>query len=79
MRMNPFEMIVLIVAVVMVARVLVSRHHSRSDGARLLEFERMQEEIARLKDRVSTLERLATDRGRRLADEIDALGRHDRI
>ena len=32
-------------------------------------------EIAKVKDRVSVLERLATDEDRRLADEIDRLGR----
>lgn len=40
-----------------------------------IENDRLRSEIAGLKDRIATLERLATDRRQLLADEIDALGR----
>jgi Tfp pilus assembly protein PilN len=39
------------------------------------ENERLRTEIGNLKERIATLERLATDRRQLLADEIDALGR----
>jgi hypothetical protein len=74
--MNPFEMVVLIVAIVMIASVIKSRVRAR-DNAVLApdspDAEAMRMEIARLKDRVEVLERLATDKSRRLADEIDSL------
>lgn len=74
--MNPFEMVVLIVAIVMIASVIKSRVQAR-DNALLApdspDAEAMRMEIARLKDRVEVLERLATDKTRRLSDEIDSL------
>ena len=79
--MDPFSMVVAIVAIVTVGRVLTARlgrrraafeapHElvSRADGTR------MRHEIDRLNARVQVLERLATDPSRRLSDEIDALG-----
>jgi len=76
--MNPFEMVVIIVAIVVIGRVVGDRYRNRAargpaadagDGARL------RAEIQQLKDRIATLERLAVDKRQRLADEIDALGR----
>ncbi len=62
--MNPFEMVVAILAIVFGARVLRDylRHRSEatlappSDDTRLL-----VEEVARLRDRVQVLERVVTD------------------
>jgi hypothetical protein len=74
--MNPFEMVVLIVAIVMIASVIKARARARDNAALTADSpdaEAMRIEIARLKDRVEVLERLATDKSRRLADEIDSL------
>jgi cell division protein FtsB len=76
--MNPFEMVVLIVAIVMIARVVISRNRSRAaseDPAAAADNARLRNEVQQLKDRVVTLERIAIDKRSRLADEIDALGR----
>ena len=37
--------------------------------------ERLRLEVSQLKERLHTLERIATDKSRRLSDEIDSLGR----
>lgn len=72
--MNPFEMVVLIVAIVAFASIVRSRSRSRAvEAPEAGETEMLHAEIARLKDRVEVLERLATDKSRRLADEIDNL------
>lgn len=74
--MNPFEMVVLIVAIVMIASVIKARARARDNAALAADSpdaEAMRIEIARLKDRVEVLERLATDKSQRLADEIDSL------
>lgn len=76
--MNPFEMVVLIVAIVMIARVVISKNRSRAtaeDPAAAAENARLRHEVQQLKDRVVTLERIAVDKRSRLSDEIDALGR----
>lgn len=70
--MNPAEMVVLIVAIVMIASVLKSRNRYRPGPAEP-DREMLLTEIARLKDRVEVLERIATDQPRRLADEIERL------
>jgi len=83
--MNPFEMVVMIVAIVTIGRVLSGRMGNR-DSRRLdklrrlagngednAENQRLQAEVARLNDRIRVLERLATDPARRLADEIESL------
>ena len=80
--MNPFEMVVLIVAIVTIGRVLSGRFGNR-DQRRLLkggmpaadtgESLRLQSEVARLNDRIRVLERLATDPAKRLSDEIESL------
>lgn len=73
--MNPFEMVVVIVLIVMVARVAKHRATLRSSygPANDLEIERLRDQVILLDRRVQTLEKLATDPARRLADEIDAL------
>jgi uncharacterized protein YlxW (UPF0749 family) len=79
--MNPFEMVVLIVAITMVATVLKAKYRSDHGGGRKLaesanaENQRLRQEIATLKDRVAVLERLATeDSGpRALEREIEKL------
>jgi len=80
--MNPFEMVVLIVAIVTIGRVLSSRYGGK-DQRRGFKGElpaadngenlRLQSEVARLNDRIRVLERLATDPAKRLSDEIESL------
>ena len=76
--MNPFEMVVLIVAMVMIASVMRARYggrHRRSqvDGADSAEALRLREEVKQLKERIHVLERITTDRENSLSREIDEL------
>ena len=75
--MNPFEMVVLIVAIVVIGRVIAQRSRGRgtADPVATAENARLRSEVQQLKDRIATLERIAVDKRSRLADEIDALGR----
>lgn len=75
--MNPFEMVVIIVALVTLGSVLkagVGKKRQAHGDAAIQENAQLRTEMAQLKDRIATLERLAVDRRQRLADEIDALG-----
>lgn len=72
--MNPFEMVVLIVGIVMIASVIKARYGVTKDrdGNEIIhradpEAGRMKEEIAQLKERIAVLERLATDNNGALA------------
>jgi cation transport ATPase len=81
--MNPFEMVVLIVAIVTIGKVLSGRMGDRTnktlerlkkgDSGDTAENQRLQSEVARLNDRIRVLERLATDPAKRLSDEIESL------
>jgi hypothetical protein len=87
--MNPFEMVVLIILIVTIGKVASARFGNgsrttlRSAGRRespavedsiaVAEAARLRNEVSRLNERIQVLERLATDPGKRLADEIDAL------
>jgi uncharacterized protein YlxW (UPF0749 family) len=76
--MNPFEMVVLIVAIVMIAGVLKTRgqgpqHRRGREPADEAETLRLREEVRELKERIHVLERIATDRENSLAREIDEL------
>ena len=78
-------MVVLIVTIVMIASVIKSKHghgnrhrhrHGNSDSETLIdsgETVRLREEVARLKDRVIVLERIATDKNHLLEQEFDRL------
>ena len=69
--MNPFEMVVLIVAIVMVASVLKARYGVTKDreGNEVVnradpDAARLKDEVRTLKERIAVLERLATDNNR---------------
>ena len=74
--MNQYEMVVLIVDVIFIARTIRERNRLRAatpppDDA----VPALIAEVARLRERVQVLERIATDDSRRLAVEIDNLNR----
>ncbi len=86
--MNPFEMVVAIVAIGAIASVIrakygvvrahkgerfVGRYQDRSDP----EAERLQEEVKHLKERVAVLERLAIDSSSALDREFEQLKQKD--
>jgi uncharacterized membrane protein len=75
--MNPFEMVVLIVAIVMIATVMKARvqgrHRIDTDPAEAAEAIRLREEVKALKERIHVLERIATEKENSLAREIDDL------
>lgn len=76
--MNPFEMVVLIVGIVAFAGVIKARHGIRNDSDRAHnldnpEARQLRDEVKALKERVAVLERIATDRGNLLEQEIERL------
>ncbi len=77
--MNPFEMVVLIVLIVVVAisRMAKYRFDVKSNAKPVQdgELKNLRVQIATLDARIQTLEKLITDPSRRLSDEIDALRR----
>lgn len=84
--MNPFEMVVVIVAIVTVGRIIQAkygyRHRRRGEtgsAADDAETLRLREEVRALKERIAVLERLATDEAgpRALEREIEALRSRD--
>ena len=75
-------MVVLIVAIVMFASIIKSRHqhlhrraHPNGEGAAIESADavRLREEVARLKERVAVLERIATDKNHALEHEFERL------
>lgn len=87
--MNPFEMVVLIVLIVVMGRVISARYGvgggrrrdrgfvqlPPQDAVSIEDGARMKAEIDRLNGRIAVLERLATDPSKRLSDQIDALSK----
>lgn len=79
--MNPFEMVVLIVAITAIASIFRAKYGVRRNrhGDELPiadpDTARMRDELRALKERVAVLERIATDgdRGLSLEREINAL------
>ncbi|HET7817433.1 MAG TPA: hypothetical protein VFK58_07645 [Sphingomicrobium sp.] len=78
--MNPFEMVVIIVAIVMIASVIKARHgHGRRGGTgdaeprERLENQRLREEVSELKERIKVLERITVDKENSLARQIEEL------
>ena len=77
--MNPFEMVVLIVAIVMFAGIFKARYSHRhrapddTDPAERLENQRLREEVSELKERIKVLERITVDKENSLARQIEEL------
>lgn len=78
--MNPFEMVVIIVAIVMIASVIKARHgHGRAgrvvdaEPQERVENQRLREEVAELKERIKVLERITVDKENSLARQIEEL------
>ena len=75
--MNPFEMVVLIVAIVMIAGVLKSRHRGGrgldSGSADSLEADRLRDEVRQLKERIQVLERITVEKENSLSRQIEEL------
>ncbi|HEX8446182.1 MAG TPA: hypothetical protein VF649_06160 [Sphingomonas sp.] len=83
--MNPFEMVVLIVAITAIAGVFRAKYRKHADDADLtpqnqVDTQLMADEVRRLRDRVAVLERIATDNDgpSKLDREIEALRLKDR-
>jgi len=83
--MNPFEMVVAIIIVITIGKVLSTRYRAKhgvsedKDGNAIITHDpdagRLREEVKYLKDRVATLEEIATDgrSARELENEIEKL------
>ncbi|MEL6661627.1 MAG: hypothetical protein AAFO57_03645 [Pseudomonadota bacterium] len=74
---SPFTMVVLIVLIAVGAGVLNNyfkmKAEAKNNAGDEAELERLRGEVATLKQRVSTLERLAVDKDATLRDEISRL------
>jgi len=86
--MNPFEMVVAIVAITAIASVIRAKYGvvrrgrgedfvGRADPQANAEAERLRDEVRKLKERVAVLERLATDSSTALDREFDKLKNSD--
>ncbi|HEY6916507.1 MAG TPA: hypothetical protein VI381_02595 [Allosphingosinicella sp.] len=74
--MNPFEMVVIIVAITAIASIFKARYssrHNRTDAQSEAESLRLRDEVKMLRDRVAVLERIATDKETSLEREIERL------
>jgi hypothetical protein len=71
--MDPFVMVVLIVLISVGAGVFNSYLKHKNAGPPAAEVEDMRRQMARLEQRVQTLEALATDPTQRLKRDIEAL------
>lgn len=75
--MKLFEMLVLVAAIVAIAWMFRPRRREAAphanEGAAAAENVRLKEEMRALKERVAVLERIATDRGSLLEQEIERL------
>ncbi|MEZ6000283.1 hypothetical protein [Hyphomonas sp.] len=75
--MDPFQMVVVIVAIVFGTKAW--RDHMRfkqmraNERASDADFDRMTQEVARLKERVRVLEKIVTDGDKHLSEEISRL------
>ena len=77
--MNPFEMVVIIVAITAVAGMYKARYASRRDRpgnetpTDTAENQRLRDEVKMLKDRLAVLERITIEKENSLEREIEQL------
>ncbi|MBZ6380081.1 hypothetical protein B5C34_00275 [Pacificimonas flava] len=71
--MNIATMIVLIVLIAVIGRIIVANQRRRGDTDTQRENAELRNQIGELKQRIQTLERIATDKSRRLARDIEQL------
>jgi uncharacterized protein YlxW (UPF0749 family) len=77
--MNPFEMVVIIVAITAIAGMYKARHSARRDRTGLdhsvnePENQRLRDEVKSLKDRLAVLERITIEKENTLEREIEKL------
>ncbi len=83
--MNPFEMVVLIVAITAIASIFRAKYRvgkdARGNDVALNDpnSDRLRDEMKQLKERIAVLERLATDDTSSLDREIEKLRDRDRV
>jgi uncharacterized protein YlxW (UPF0749 family) len=77
---NPFEMVVLIVGIVMLASVLRAKYgHHRGRGSNEISPEekaetlRLRDEVKQLKERINVLERITVEKENTLSRQIEEL------
>jgi hypothetical protein len=73
---NPFQMVVLIVLITMIAGVMKARYsHNKAQlqGENDPEKIRLKEELAQLKERMAVLERITVEKENSLSREIEQL------
>lgn len=71
--MHVFEMIVLVVGIGVFGGIITQYLTNKADQTKSEGDIEADKRIKALEDRVAVLEKLATDKGRTLADEIDSL------
>lgn len=71
--MGPFEMVVAIVFIVVVAGLLKARLNNNGNAEANEQIARLRTQVEQLNERVKVLEKLATDPAKRLSDEIERL------
>ena len=80
--MNPFEMVVLIVAMAMLTGIIIKAMELRAkkpEGDTEAENRQLRRQLADVQQRMKVLERIVTDSGVQTAAQIEALREQDRI
>ncbi|HEX5237093.1 MAG TPA: hypothetical protein VFW39_01340 [Sphingomicrobium sp.] len=80
--MNPFEMVVMVVAIVMFATIIIKGLELKKKapgGDKEVENRELRKQLADVRQRMKVLERIVTDRGAETAAQIEALREHDKI
>jgi hypothetical protein len=74
--MNPFEMVIAIVAMAMLTGIIIKSMELRAkkpDGGMESENRQLRQQLADVQQRMKVLERIVTDRGVETAAQIEAL------
>lgn len=80
--MNPFEMVVMVVAMAMITGIVIRSMELRSkkpDGDKEAENRQLRQQLADVQQRMKVLERIVTDGGLETAAQIEALRDRDAI